>query len=391
MTSLSEEIAIFLRDTPPADWDDIWWNDVHPYLPCSDAIQAAHIYVTLANAMEDFQERSGSDSSASEETSAIQKAKEKIHEILTRPQVAQRTEEWYIQTLHYLTASQFGTLYASPRTRGQLVLEKASTTAPEKRGQRIVTPSDYMSPFDWGIRFEPVIRLIYSALTSTTVADVGRLYHGSLNNLAASPDGLVIEDTTATQERLGRLVEYKAPVTRKLLQKIPSEYYMQMQIQMEVADIDRCDYCEMKFYSVYNDKMREPCSKETHYRGYVALIMKDGVLDRYEYSPLNPPVDWTCGVDDEANERVYERIEWWLEDYYLETVARDRAWFARTIPIMDAFWYDVEEAKAGRFALPEKRGSTAIKKRKTSLGPSIMDDDEEGQGQGQGSMIIDDS
>jgi hypothetical protein len=385
MTSLAEEIAIFLRDTPQDSWDDILWTDIIPYLPADESIQAAHIYVTLANAIEDFQERCGfADPTPLEPADdPITAAREKIAQILSRPQVAQRTEEWYTQALRYLTASQFGTLYASPRTRGQLVLEKAGVTAAERHGQRLVTPSDYMSPFDWGIRFEPVIRTIYSALTSTVVTDVGRLYHRSLDNLAASPDGLVVEDTSASQERLGRLVEYKAPVTRKLLQKIPSEYYMQMQIQMEVADIDRCDYCEMKFYSRYNDKMCEPCPKETHYRGYVALIMKDGVLDRYEYSPLNPPADWTYAVDEDVNERVYERIEWWLEDYYLETVARDRTWFAGTIPIMEAFWFDVEEAKAGRFVLPEKKAAAAAKKRRIE-GPSIMDEPEE-----TGLMIID--
>lgn len=397
MASLAEEIAIFLRDTPQDSWDDIIWTDILPYLPAEESIQAAHIYVTLANAVEDFQERCTMTVQASvtaqaqdpmppeEVDTTIHAARQKVHEILSRPQVAQRTEEWYTQALRYLTASQFGTLYASPRTRGQLVLEKAGLTATERHGQRLVTPSDYMSPFDWGIRFEPVIRTIYSALTSTAVADVGRLYHRSLSNLAASPDGLVIEDTTPTQERLGRLVEYKAPVTRKLLQKIPSEYYMQMQIQMEVADIDRCDYCEMKFYSAYNEKMREPCAKQTHYRGYVALIMKDGVLDRYEYSPLNAPADWTYEVDEEVNERVYERIEWWLEDYYLETVARDRAWFAGTIPIMEGFWYDVEEAKAGRFVLPEKKATAGLKKRRIE-GPSIMDDE---PADGPGPMVID--
>ena len=396
MASLAEEIAIFLRDTPQDTWDDIIWTDIIPYLPADESMQAAHIYVTLANAVEDFQERaelinSFDPTPVVTDNDAVSAAKQKIHEILSRPQVAQRTEEWYTQALRYLTASQFGTLYASPRTRGQLVLEKAGLTATERHGQRLVTPSDYMSPFDWGIRFEPVIRTIYSALTGTVVADVGRLYHRSLSNLAASPDGIVIEDTTPTQERLGRLVEYKAPVTRKLLQKIPSEYYMQMQIQMEVADIDRCDYCEMKFYSVYNDKMREPCAKQTHYRGYIALIMKDGVLDRYEYSPLNAPADWTYVVDEDVNERVYERIEWWLEDYYLETVVRDRAWFAGTIPIMEAFWYDVEEAKAGRFVLPEKKATAGSVKKRRIEGPSIMDEPADpADGPGPGPMIIDD-
>ena len=371
-STLAQDVAQFLQETPYEDWDDIWWSDVLPYLPIEDAISAARIYVDLANAYEDFTEHVQVQVQQSNNPLT---AEEKINQILSRPQVAQRTEEWYVQGLQYLTASQFGTLYASPRTRGQLVLEKSGVNPVERRGQRLVTPSDFMSPFDWGIRFEPVIRDIYSAITNTTVVDVGRLYHNTLPYLAASPDGLVVEDKS--RERLGRLVEYKAPVTRKLIQKIPGEYYMQMQIQMEVADIDRCDYCEMKFYSRYNDKMLEPPAKPVHYRGYIAIIMKDGVLDRYEYSPLNPPDDWTYLVEEDGpNERVYELIPWWIEDYYMETVVRDKAWFARTIPIMDSFWHDVEEARAGRFVLPAKKVSLT-KKRPATSALAIMDEDDD--------------
>jgi hypothetical protein len=377
------EIATFLHETPADEWEDTWWNAVQPQLPIEDAVAAAHAFIDLANAIEEFHEREQSVVTATPinaETNLVHTIQEKINEILNRPQVAQRTDTWYSDGLKYLTASQFGTLYASPRTRAALVLEKAGINVVEKHGQRLVTTSDMMTPFDWGIRFEPVVRAIYSDLTQTVVADVGRLFHKTLERLAASPDGLVIRADAgagASPSRLGRLVEYKAPVSRKLVQKIPSEYYMQMQIQMEVADIDHCDYCEIKFYSAYNDKMRTPFQKQSHYRGYVALIMKDGVLDRYEYSPLNPGADWTYVAEEGVNERVYERIEWWLDDYYLETVARDKAWFAGTIPLMDAFWHDVEEAKAGRFVLPEKKVSASAKPKKGPAPLTIMDDDDD--------------
>lgn len=378
------EITAFLHDTPADLWDDTWWNAIQPELPIEDALTAAHAYIDLTNACEDFYERAA-DAIVSEtpidlSQSAIQ---EKINDILNRPQVAQRTDTWYSDGLKYLTASQFGTLYASPRTRAMLVMEKAGINPVERHGQRLVCTSDAMTPFDWGIRFEPAVRAIYSALTDTTVADVGRLFHKTLDRLAASPDGLVISATAsgsgpcANADRLGRLVEYKAPVSRKLVQKIPSEYYMQMQIQMEVADIDHCDYCEIKFYSAYNDKMREPFPKPTRYRGYVALIMKDGVLDRYEYSPLNPPADWTYTAEEGVNERVYELIPWWLDDYYMETVARDKAWFEGAKTVMDAFWHDVEEAKAGRFIVPEKKVSASAKAKKGPAPLTIMDDEDE--------------
>jgi desulfoferrodoxin (superoxide reductase-like protein) len=250
-------------------------------------------------------------------------------------------------------------------------------------------------PFDWGIRFEPVVRAVYMDLTQTFVTDVGRLYHGTLENLAASPDGLVTDTEPESAHRLGRLVEYKAPPTRKLMQKIPKEYYMQMQVQMEVADIDACDYCEMKFYSPYKGKMTETypivqdggqvhgTTQGKHYRGWIGLIMSDGMLDRYEYSPFGvQATDWTADLEERLGptERIYELIPWALEEYYLETVARDRVWWASIMPAVDGFWADVEAARAGTWVAP---AANPRKKRKVegtgeAAGPQIQDmsDDE---------------
>jgi hypothetical protein len=377
--SLLTRIAEFLRDNPEDEWDETWWEGVVPYLPYKDAVAACELYVVLSNAYADIEDKErGLIGTNDDGLTTYRLAKEKIHEILNRPQVTQRTEEWYKEGLEQLTGSQFSQIFASPRTRGLLVLQKAGLLEAERRSNRLCCESQYMTPFDWGIRFEPVVRTIYSALTSTTVADVGRLRHRTLKNLAASPDGLVIEESAVVgpSPRLGRLVEYKAPVTRKLVQKIPSEYMMQMQIQMEVADIDTCDYCEMKFYSAYGDKMREPyAGPNPHYRGYVGLVLRDGALDRYAYSPLNVAADW----DDwalEENERILEKIEWVLEDYYIHSVGRDRAWFAGVVPAIDAFWADVAAAKEGRFVLAEKKVTTASK-RKAGVVLSIVDDQDD--------------
>ena len=87
-----------------------------------------------------------------------------------------------------------------------------------------------LNPFTWGIRFEPIVKQIYQALTGTRVVDLGRLKHKTDKRLAASPDGLIIE---GPDQRLSRFVEFKAPVTRKILSIVPEDYMAQMQIQME--------------------------------------------------------------------------------------------------------------------------------------------------------------
>lgn len=389
-TNYAALIADFLDATESEEWEDAWWEGVVPQLPAEDVGAVCRLYVEMANAVEAFQERmevvaAGRmevDEDESQETNPIVQtdglalaasalaASEKIRSILERPQVAQRTEQWYIEGLKYLTGSQFSQLFASPYMRGQMVLEKAGLTPPTQRSNRLVCTLEETGPFDWGIRFEPVVRAVYMDLTKTHVVDVGRLYHQTLGNLAASPDGLVVEaepgtDCLGSASRLGRLVEYKAPPTRKLQQKIPKEYYMQMQVQMEVADIDACDYCEVKFYSPYKGTMVEPKAgtEGKHYRGWIALIMRDGMLDRYEYSPFGVEgAAWSAGLALGENERVYELIPWALEEYYLETVARDRAWWASVMPIVNAFWSDVEGARAGTWVPP---AANPRKKRKT--------------------------
>jgi hypothetical protein len=153
---------------------------------------------------------------------------------------------------------------------------------------------------------------------------------------------------------------------------------MQMQVQMEVADIDACDYCEMKFFSPYKGKMTEVGTSEKHYRGWVALIMRDGMLDRYEYSPFGVVGDVWAGELKDAlgeTERVYEMIPWSLEEYYLETVARDRAWWASVQPTVDAFWADVEAARAGTWVAP---AANPRKKRKTDAPGTTLEIQDDG-------------
>ena len=48
------------------------------------------------------------------------------HWLLTATQVEQRTPEWYQETRNMITASEVATVFKSGRTRGQLVMAKAT-------------------------------------------------------------------------------------------------------------------------------------------------------------------------------------------------------------------------------------------------------------------------
>jgi hypothetical protein len=279
-----------------------------------------------------------------------------IQRLLATPQIEQRTDEWYQDALGLLSASQFNTIMKSGRTRGHLVLQKAAKEPIDQSQRRTVVLTQDLNPFTWGIRFEPVVKQIYQSLTGTRVVDLGRLRHSTDKRMAASPDGLVIEGPPT---RLGRFVEFKAPVTRKILSVVPEDYWAQMQIQMEVGQVEECDYLEIKFESQYGIKTSpviipsaNPSLIEKWFFGHIFVIgsMETCEPIRYEYSPLND-TEWKPILLSDQ-EVIVETIPWWTTTWYMTTVGRSRQWFASVQPAIQAFWEDVEKAKQGIFELP---------------------------------------
>ncbi|MFZ4600358.1 MAG: YqaJ viral recombinase family protein, partial [Terrimicrobiaceae bacterium] len=142
-------------------------------------------------------------------TTAVQ-SREKLLALCAKEQIEQRTPAWYKQMGTILSASELGGLFTSPRSRAALIMSKVNP-AP-RPPQPLAVPSATMSAFDWGIRFEPVVKQIYNFKYGTTIQELGRLLSQTDPRCSASPDGLIIEDPTNT--RTGRLIEIKCPVTR---------------------------------------------------------------------------------------------------------------------------------------------------------------------------------
>jgi hypothetical protein len=276
----------------------------------------------------------------------------KARALLDAYNVEQRSEAWYRETMDLLTASELGTIFKSPRVRGQLVLAK--TVVPESRGSGGPVDSVFMTPFDWGIRFEPVVKQLYEARHASRIADVGRLRHPTLARCAASPDGIVIDGS-----RAGRLVEIKCPVSRAIDERVPDDYYAQIQQQLEVCDLDLCDYVEAKFRAPYSSAVAASIGPAQHY-GVVWRVDKevdDRTTSRYIYGPIDElPTD---PPDLDADEMVMERVVWELMAWNEILVARNRSWWEGTLPKIEAFWADVEAARRGAFVLPEPKNKRA--------------------------------
>ena len=278
-------------------------------------------------------------------------SKEFLDTLMNRKQTEQRTAEWYAQMSTIISASEIGNLFAAPRTRAKMVMAK--TAPPQPRCHSLTAFSDRMSAFDWGIRFEPVVKQIYEHKYGVTVKELGRLIHPTDTRCSASPDGLVY--SCPKNQRTGRLIEIKCPVTREIDGTVPKDYYAQMQMQLHVTGCKNCDYVEAGFSSKYNN-IPEKVGPGL-YNGYIGLIRyaemksKDNQEFYYIYSPVNADSEWKPEIKDD--EEVIEIIPWRLYEWSEQVIARSEEWWISIKPVIDTFWEDVEKAKRGDFVVPE--------------------------------------
>jgi hypothetical protein len=274
-----------------------------------------------------------------------------LDELLGRKQLEQRTTAWYQQMATVISASELGKLYGSPRERAKLVFTK--TVPPPERNQSLAILSDYMSPFDWGIKFEPVVKQIYEDKYGATIKELGRLSHPTNPRCTASPDGLIYH--CPLHQRTGRLIEIKCPVSREIKENTPppKDYYSQMQMQLHVTGLTMCDYVEVVFTSKYRNKPIENISCE--YSGFVALVRyaepKGNQEYYYIYSPLNVDDTWTPEI--KQDEEIVEITPWKMKQWNEQLVKRNEEWWTALQSILSVFWEDVEKAKRGEFAIPD--------------------------------------
>ena len=275
--------------------------------------------------------------------------------LMQRPQTAQRTTDWYKEFQSRLTASEIFKLFGPPRERAILVMQKAGKIEMGARNNTLVVLKERLGPLDWGICFEPVIKLILEKEWGAMIHECGRFVHPTDPRLAASPDGLLLKVKTKPQ-MAGHLLEIKCPKSRKIGLKIPMEYYYQMQLQMEVTGVRACEYVEARFELCDTAKAAVAALE----KGWCGLIGVIGEFSqdfggwkpsRYVYGPLG---DLSWKPDLGLNEQTLEINTWICPAFHHEMVLRDEVWFTSVLqPKINEFWSDIEKAKAGEFVVPE--------------------------------------
>lgn len=281
---------------------------------------------------------------------SVLERKNHIETILNRPNVAQRTQAWYEQSRNVLTASEFSAILGTPRAMATLATQKTLPPRDPSQSSSSACSTSAMGPMDWGVRFEPVVKQILTTMWKANILDIGRLIHPTESRLAASPDGLIQD--AADEDRIGRLLEIKCPIRRVINDSVPFEYWCQMQIQMEVADIDECEYVEMKLVSPYKgdaEPYKAPLTEVEH-SGHVWIVQDPttcALLYAYTEDELK-----------EYESKMFveiEKIPWHLERMFNKVIVRDRAWFTSTAEKRAEFWKLVEEAQSGALVIPASK------------------------------------
>jgi putative phage-type endonuclease len=268
--------------------------------------------------------------------------------LLTVEQMPQRTEEWYTQKSRLLTASEISALWRSVKSRNALVLSKVYPQI--NTSKRIATLKSQTSPMDWGVRYEPVVKLVLEKELNCKITDLGRIYHRTISCLAASPDGIITEGPS---ELKGSLIEIKCPSSRIITDDIPFDYWCQMQIQMEVCGIDRCEYVEMKFKE--GESIENGTSPHIEAGGWITLdINKTSEEMKYQYHTGIP-------IQEEGWISV-ETYPWTVLKMRRTTVHRDKDWFNSSVDSIYTFWKDVDSVKNGSLTIegPKKRKPAVV-------------------------------
>lgn len=282
-----------------------------------------------------------------------------IHTLCSRPQTAQHSADWYLQRRNRLTASEFSQILdgrrgALLRQKVAPLVEGAATDRPFASPVGIAQPDGEMNATTWGHRFEPVVRDIYEqelAGPGTVNDSLGRFTHVRIPWISASPDGIVTKGPLA-----GRLLEIKAPKSRQPGDFVPPEYYIQMQVQMEVCDVDVVDFVEAQFAQRPVAALTAEDKKAIAAARWKGRIEVRGTLEDPVYRYTKAAEDLEDAIfPDETDRPLLEDTVWWLVGWYPRTVLRNKIWW-QTIgwPNAELFWAEALSLRESASVKPTK-------------------------------------
>ena len=303
---------------------------------------------------------------------------DKIQGLKNIPQPVQRTSEWYIFRWNLITASNAWKAFESQSTMNQLIYEKCQPLKDFSIAEDEIVMVNTNSTLHWGQKYEPLSVLIYEYMYKLKVEDFGCIKHPKYDFIGASPDGII---TDMSSDRYGRMLEIKNIVNREINGIPKKEYWIQMQLQMEVCDLDECDFLETKFteYPDYNSYKNDIIADDMFKGTIIYFHTKEGA-PHYEYMPLNlKTLEEVSGWEEETLQKFESKyvfikfLYWKLEKLSCVLVKRNREWFNNNVGQMEKVWKIIEEERVSGYEhrAPKKNKSVKNFVKNTTENPEV--------------------
>ena len=276
--------------------------------------------------------------------SELEYLKNKIKYLESTPQPEQRTEEWHTFRNNRLTASDLGHILDNKKNN----IENSKYCELLKKKCGVETPFISGAAIRHGIKFEQIATSIYEKINNLKILEFGCIPHLHISYFGASPDGIVSYNSN-NKQYIGRMLEIKCPKSRPINGEIPPVYYAQIQGQLEVCDLEYCDYleCDFQFYNSKEDFFRNVTEKGIivelfnnktkqyiyHYSNDEQIKNKE-IFTEWESSLVN-------SVFEDTNLDYIKTNYWYLNKINVILVKRDRKWFNTNFIKIKKFWDNV--------------------------------------------------
>lgn len=288
------------------------------------------------------------------------------------PNPEQRTQAWYDSRYNLLTASNLWKALGTEAQKNSLIYEKCKPYqqfVEECSRHGNLSADNAMS---WGQKYEAVSLQLYEQRNQVHVKQYGCIVHREHAFLGASPDGIV-----SSENGEGKMIEIKNIVNREITGVPLDHYWIQMQIQMEVCDLDECDFVETRFKEFADEASY--LESDIADKGVILRFAQRRTLDDlinpqtdsldpfYEYSPLGlQDIDaWTqeCREKYAPTYVLVNTVYWYLDQYSCVLVKRNRDWFQAVLPQIRELWDTVLRERVSGFEhrAPTKRKNPVSK------------------------------
>ena len=301
---------------------------------------------------------------------------DRVYELLKKEKIIQKSNEWLSKRQTMITASSASDLLIKDDTCDPYIkefnlqdtfLKDGRCCNPYSSKNQFILNKCIGSKFKGSVatyhgqKYEDVVLDIYRNMYKTEIMDFGLLTHPEHNWLGASPDGITPS---------GIMLEIKCPYRRKITGIPPLYYWIQVQLQLEVCNLEYCDFVEYEFMEfMTKQEFLDDTSldKKIYNKGAVIIIDKyteSGIIDNSKTEYIYPDrniLDKTSEIIEWAEKNLQDMnsklkpefrdilkinvIYWKVVNFNICRIKRSREWFKMVLPVFEKAWKEIEYYK----------------------------------------------